>query len=168
MVVLAVKQRFWLVKKCLKGCDVEWICGKLGVHRDTVYYWMSRFHEEGWGGLKLKSHRPHLIHRTSQDTVDLIVHLREENGWGPVRTEHKLTNLPQTPVDILEQARKTAMDAGLNYVYIGNVPGHNAENTTCPKCGKTVVERQGYTIKQKNLISGACKNCGQKISGIWQ
>ncbi|MBM3309631.1 MAG: AmmeMemoRadiSam system radical SAM enzyme [Candidatus Altiarchaeales archaeon] len=82
--------------------------------------------------------------------------------------QHKLTNLPQTPVDTLEQARKTAIDSGLNYVYIGNVPGHNAENTLCPKCGKIVVERQGYTIKQNNLVNGTCKNCGQKIAGIWK
>jgi len=87
MVVLTVKQRYWLVKKRIKGCDVEWISNKLGIHRDTVYYWMDRFHKEGWGGLKPKSHRPHTIHRTPQQTVELIIKLRKTKGWGPSRIE---------------------------------------------------------------------------------
>ena len=47
MVVLTIRQRYWLIKKRLNGCDVKWICGKLGIHRDTFYYWMNRFHNEG-------------------------------------------------------------------------------------------------------------------------
>lgn len=87
MVVLSVDQRFWLVKKRLKGCDVDWISSKLRVNRDTVYYWLKRFEKEGWSGLHSKSHRPHVIHRTPQDIVDCIVRLRKTYGWGPNRIE---------------------------------------------------------------------------------
>jgi len=87
MVVLTVKQRYWLVKKRVKGCDVKWICGKLGVHRDTVHYWMGRFRREGWEGLNRKSRRPHTVHRTPAETVDLILDLRKTRGWGPSRIE---------------------------------------------------------------------------------
>jgi len=87
MVVLTIRQRYWLIKKRLNGCDVKWICGKLGIHRDTFYYWMNRFHNEGWIGLRQKSHRPHTIHRTPQETVDYILRLRETRGWGPCRIE---------------------------------------------------------------------------------
>jgi len=87
MVVLPVDKRFWLVKKRLKGCDVDWISSQLGVNRDTVYYWLNRFKAEGWGGLHIKSHRPHTIHRIPQETVDLILQLREDYGWGPNRIE---------------------------------------------------------------------------------
>jgi len=80
---------------------------------------------------------------------------------------HKLVYLPATPVDTLEKARKIALDSGLNYVYIGNVPGHESENTYCPKCGKIVIERKGYAITQNNLSDGSCKFCGENIAGVW-
>jgi pyruvate formate lyase activating enzyme len=78
-----------------------------------------------------------------------------------------MKNLPPTPVSSLEQARQIALEAGLNYVYIGNVPGHEAEKTYCPKCKKVVVDRIGYTITQMNLNNGKCKFCGETIPGIW-
>jgi len=81
---------------------------------------------------------------------------------------HKLTSLPYTPEETLEKARNIAMKAGMKYVYIGNVPGSLAENTYCPGCKKTVVERRGFTILQNNLKNGACKFCATKIAGVWQ
>jgi len=78
-----------------------------------------------------------------------------------------LTNLPPTPVKSLEMAYNIAKDSGLNYPYIGNVPGHMAEKTYCPSCGKTVIDRSGYTIRRIDLDKGNCKFCGQKIAGIW-
>lgn len=81
---------------------------------------------------------------------------------------YKLTNLSPTPVETLERAYKIAKDVGLNYVYIGNIPGHPTETTYCPKCGKPVIERKGYTIIQKNIENGKCKFCGQEIPGIWK
>jgi pyruvate formate lyase activating enzyme len=78
-----------------------------------------------------------------------------------------LTNLPPTPVKTLEMAYDIAKDSGLNYPYIGNVPGHMAEKTYCPSCGKTIIDRSGYTIRRIELEKGVCKFCGQKIAGIW-
>lgn len=81
--------------------------------------------------------------------------------------QYKLTHLPSTPVKTLTEARKIALDSGLHYVYIGNVPGNNAQNTICPKCGKIVVEREGYLIKQLNINNGSCTFCGEDIAGVW-
>jgi pyruvate formate lyase activating enzyme len=81
---------------------------------------------------------------------------------------YKLTNLPQTPVSTLEKARQIALDAGMKYVYIGNVPGHSAENTYCPKCKKLLVERKGFTITQNNIVNSSCKFCQEKIPGVWK
>jgi len=81
---------------------------------------------------------------------------------------YKLTNLPPTPVATLEKARKIAMDCGLNFVYIGNVPGHDAENTYCPKCRKLLIKRVGYTIVENNIKNGRCKFCSRKIPGLWE
>ena len=80
---------------------------------------------------------------------------------------YKLLSLSPTPVETLEKARQIALDCGLQYVYIGNLAGHPAENTYCPKCKKAVIERRGYFILQNNIENGKCKFCGEKIAGIW-
>ncbi len=80
---------------------------------------------------------------------------------------YKLTQLPTTPVSTLENARATAMKAGMKYVYIGNVPGHEAENTFCPKCGKIIVERRGFVVQQNGVREGHCVHCRERIPGIW-
>jgi len=82
--------------------------------------------------------------------------------------DHKLTGLPWTPVETLEEARQVARDAGLRYPYIGNVRGvDNSETTLCPKCGKVVIQRSGYRVGQVNMNNGACKSCDTKIAGVW-
>jgi pyruvate formate lyase activating enzyme len=81
---------------------------------------------------------------------------------------YKLIALIPTPVETLEKAANTARDCGLKYVYIGNIPGHAAENTYCPKCLKAVIERSGYMVSRINLQKGRCKSCQQKIEGIWE
>ncbi len=80
---------------------------------------------------------------------------------------YKLKNLFPTAVESLEKARKIALNVGLKYVYIGNVPGHSGETTYCPKCGKVLVKRVGYTILENNIVDGGCKFCGEEIAGIW-
>jgi pyruvate formate lyase activating enzyme len=80
---------------------------------------------------------------------------------------YKLRSLPPTPVSTLEKARSVALSAGLKYVYIGNVPGHEGEHTYCPKCKKLLIRRSGYMVGEVNLKSGKCKYCGKPIPGIW-
>lgn len=80
---------------------------------------------------------------------------------------YKLINLAPTPLKTLETAKAAAESAGLKYVYIGNVPGHKGESTFCPVCGRNLIERIGYTIKENNLAQGSCKYCNAKIPGVW-
>ncbi len=80
---------------------------------------------------------------------------------------YKLTQLPATPIATLTKAREIALQAGLKYVYSGNVPGSDQENTYCPKCKKGIILRRGYSILENNLTKGNCKFCGQKIPGVW-
>ena len=84
--------------------------------------------------------------------------------FGPA---YKLTNLPPTPITTLENAIKIGHEVGLKYVYIGNVPGHNANNTYCPKCHKLLIKRLGYTVIENNIKDGRCRFCGEKIPGVW-
>lgn len=81
---------------------------------------------------------------------------------------YKLKSLPPTPVATLEEARKTALSEGLNFVYLGNVPGHEAEHTTCPQCKSRLIERTGYQIQLIELEDGKCRKCGRSIPGIWK
>lgn len=80
---------------------------------------------------------------------------------------YKLSNLPQTPVSTLDRARRTAMDAGLKFVYVARVTGHEGENTFCPGCGKTVIKRVGFVIAEVHLENGKCTRCATDIPGRW-
>lgn len=81
---------------------------------------------------------------------------------------YKLLNLNPTPVSTLERAYTIAHDCGLQYVYIGNVGGHEGEDTYCPRCHKKLIDRRGYFIVENNIVDGKCKFCGQEIKGIWR
>lgn len=81
---------------------------------------------------------------------------------------YKLKNLPPTPASTLENARNTAMSAGLNFVYINNVPGHAGENTFCPQCRKIVIKRLGFMVEEVHINEGKCNFCGRLIPGIWK
>jgi pyruvate formate lyase activating enzyme len=80
---------------------------------------------------------------------------------------YKLRSLPPTPVSTLEKARNTALSSGLEYVYIGNIPGHEGEHTFCPKCKKLLIQRIGYMVGENHLKGGKCNYCGKPIPGIW-
>ena len=80
---------------------------------------------------------------------------------------YQLTNLPQTPVSTLDQARQVALDSGLKHVYIGRVTGHEGENTQCPDCGHQVISRLGFFVDEVDLDDGCCTQCGQAIGGLW-
>ncbi|MCF8369618.1 MAG: AmmeMemoRadiSam system radical SAM enzyme [Bacteroidales bacterium] len=80
---------------------------------------------------------------------------------------YKLTDLYPTPVSTLNMAYTHAKEAGLNYVYIGNVPEISAANTHCPECNKLIVERKGFTVLSKSIENNHCKYCKAEIQGSW-
>jgi pyruvate formate lyase activating enzyme len=82
--------------------------------------------------------------------------------------KYKLKNLPPTPVATLERARNAGLEAGLHYVYMGNIPGHKSENTYCPGCKKILIGRVGYRIFNNKIKNGKCDSCGHQISGFWE
>ena len=81
--------------------------------------------------------------------------------------QYLLKNLPITPVPTLERAKAIADAEGLRYVYIGNVPGHPAQNTYCPKCRKLLVERVGFTASRMLIRKNGCPFCRHPIPGVW-
>jgi len=80
---------------------------------------------------------------------------------------YRVTNLPRTPVSTIEQCRKIALDAGVHYVYAGNVPMHEGENTYCHSCGEQLIRRIGFHVASNKIKDGQCPKCSTKIPGIW-
>ena len=82
---------------------------------------------------------------------------------------YKLTNIPRTPVETLEKHIKITQEAGLEFVYSGNIAGHDYENTYCPKCGFKAIERFSVYLKSNNLNEeGRCPKCDAdlNVSGV--
>ncbi len=79
---------------------------------------------------------------------------------------YKLTDAPRTPAKTLVRARQIGLDAGLRYVYVGNIPGLDGENTYCYNCKKPVIKRYGYSITGYDVKDGSCGFCGVRIDGI--
>lgn len=81
---------------------------------------------------------------------------------------YKLTRLPPTPLQTLEQAHDIAKEMGIHHVYIGNVPGHKYAHTYCPKCGEILIQRQMFLVSSIGLSEGHCQYCGEAIPGVWE
>jgi pyruvate formate lyase activating enzyme len=96
--------------------------------------------------------------------------IRDELGeltpWHVTRfyPNYHLTPLPPTPVSTLERAYNIGHNAGLKFVYAGNVPGHKSESTLCYSCGRLIVERLGYQTKVTGLEDSRCKFCGAELN----
>jgi len=84
------------------------------------------------------------------------------SGYYPA---YRFTALP-TSVATLERARAIGQEAGLDYVYVGNVLGHPGENTYCPRCGMLLFERFGLRTRRCEIRDGQCYDCRQPIAGV--
>jgi pyruvate formate lyase activating enzyme len=81
--------------------------------------------------------------------------------------DYKMNAPPRTPASTLFEARRIGLDAGLRYVYAGNLAGQGGENTHCPECGQVLIERFGFHVIQNRLEGGACPKCRASIPGFW-
>ncbi|MFC2170903.1 AmmeMemoRadiSam system radical SAM enzyme [Calditrichota bacterium] len=81
--------------------------------------------------------------------------------------DYQLLNLSPTPVATLERARQIALDEGIHYPFVGNVPGHRGNSTYCSKCGKAVIERTGFFVTGMHMRDGKCEFCEEPIAGVW-
>jgi len=81
--------------------------------------------------------------------------------------QFKMTDLPATPVETLEMAATIAREAGLRFVYIGNMAGHPYNNTFCPECGEMVIKRSALAVLLNRVVEGECGYCGYALPGEW-
>jgi len=81
---------------------------------------------------------------------------------------YQMTHAAPTPISTLEGARDVAKQSGIQYVTIGNVPGHPSNSTECPDCGETLIERVHFSVHDVNIENGQCTHCGHEVSGVFQ
>ena len=105
-----------------------------------------------------------------RDIAHFIREIGAEIPWhvSAFHPTYRMLERPRTPVETLLRARNVGRDAGLRYVYTGNIPGEGGESTRCHGCGERVIERIGYTIRNNRLQDGCCPGCGAEIPGVWQ
>jgi len=85
-------------------------------------------------------------------------------GYSPAYRFAEQTRVPATPVSSLERARRIGVSQGLKFVYAGNLPGHPYEDTYCPRCGQSLIERFGFRLTRYNLTPDMrCPDCGEDI-----
>lgn len=75
--------------------------------------------------------------------------------------------LRPTSPDKVQEARKIALDAGLKYVYAGNILDWESNSTYCPKCGELLIKRLGFKVAENKLNNGKCSFCNERIDGVW-
>jgi pyruvate formate lyase activating enzyme len=91
-----------------------------------------------------------------------------ETPWHVSRfhPDYRMHDRGPTPVGTLQRAYDLGREAGLHYVYVGNLPGAHLEDTTCPTCGQTVIGRWGFQVTQRRMRNGKCADCGTVIDGV--
>ncbi len=101
-----------------------------------------------------------------EDLIDFVLSLGEDTPlhFSRFHPAYKMTGVPPTPTETIENAVEMARKKGLKYVYAGNIHGSKWENTYCPQCGKPVIRRSGYTLMGVDLDEGNhCTECGTRI-----
>ncbi len=112
------------------------------------------------------------LNDSEEELRDLVRFIASELGpetpWHVSRfyPTYKLMHLPHTPEKTLRRAREIGLEEGLLYVYEGNVPGSGREDTVCPKCGRTVIERSGFAVMTNHALGGVCTHCGATVHGV--
>ncbi|MEN8198503.1 MAG: AmmeMemoRadiSam system radical SAM enzyme [Thermodesulfobacteriota bacterium] len=81
---------------------------------------------------------------------------------------YKMMDRRSTTAADLDLARKIGAEAGLQHVYDGNLPGSGGENTSCPSCGREVILRRGFSVRENRLSHGKCPSCESGLYGIWE
>jgi pyruvate formate lyase activating enzyme len=103
-----------------------------------------------------------------RDIARFVKNVGPEMPWHVTQfyPAYKLLDASPTPVATLRRARKIGMEAGLRYVYEGNIPGEGGENTYCYACGALLIERHGFELLQDRRQEGKCPACGTTLDGV--
>ena len=100
--------------------------------------------------------------------AEFIASVNSEIPWHLSRFHpvYKMRDKKVTSYQALKHAYKIGKKYGLKYVYIGNVPEQEYQQTYCPQCGKVLIHRVGYEVEYK-MKNAKCQKCGEAIAGVW-
>ena len=103
-----------------------------------------------------------------REMAEFIVSLGPETPWhlSAFHPSYLMKDRPTTPIGTLQKAREIGLEAGLRYVYLGNVPQAEFRHTVCHECGGKLIDRSSLVAVPVNLDKGSCSQCGQKLPGI--
>ena len=132
------------------------LCRKIGIHLELVVLLVPTLND---GDKELTDMAKWIVDNLGPDVP---LHFSRFNQM------YRLKNLPPTPVKTLHRAHQLAKAAGIHFVYIGNVPMDPANHTYCYKCGRLLIRRLGYLVRENGVTrDGKCPACGAAIAGIW-
>ncbi len=106
--------------------------------------------------------------RELTEIAEFIKELGREIPWHVSRFHptYRLRNVPNTPIATLKRAREIGLQAGLHYVYTGNIPGDQGENTLCHQCGQVLIDRYGFSTGLYAVKQGCCPGCRTQVAGV--
>lgn len=154
----------------LKAFSDHFYAKQCGAHLEPVLKTLARMKELGiW--LEVTTL---LIPGLNDDPAELTEMVKFLSSLGPETPWHisrfhpayRLMDRPVTPIRTLQNARDIGLKGGLQYVYLGNVPGDAGENTYCRQCRALLIERYGFTIQNRGLEGGKCATCGAVMAGV--
>lgn len=104
-----------------------------------------------------------------KDIASYIYSLGPEIPWHISRfyPQYKMEHIPPAPLATIHMAYEIGKEAGLKYVYSGNVPGDDGENTYCSKCGRLLIKRYGFAVENIDLKDSGCPACQTPLDGMY-
>lgn len=103
-----------------------------------------------------------------RDIAEFISSVDKDIPWHISRfhPDYQYSDSEPTPMKTMQKAYSLGKEAGLHYVYLGNIYGES-DATVCPNCGKNVLVRQGFWLSENNLDDSKCRFCGEPIAGVF-
>jgi pyruvate formate lyase activating enzyme len=100
--------------------------------------------------------------------ADFLVSVDSDMPWhvSAFHPSYRMLDRPPTPADTLHTARSIGLEAGLRYVYVGNIPSPEGRNTYCSSCGALLIDRSGFSSKTREMRRGACSRCNTVLPGV--
>ena len=104
-----------------------------------------------------------------QQLAKFLVNLDPDIPWHISRFHptYRLTNVRATPPESIRKAKDIGYEAGLKYVYTGNLPGDDGEKTFCHQCKELLIDRYGFYVRKNAIANSRCPKCSAEIPGVW-
>jgi pyruvate formate lyase activating enzyme len=104
-----------------------------------------------------------------QEMAEWLAEVDPDMPWhvSAFHPDYEMRDRPRTSQRALSRAYEIGVQAGLHYVYVGNVMDSDRESTRCPQCGQKLIQRDWYNVQELWPERGVCLKCGQAIAGVW-